>query len=165
MEVTAAQSVAIFGWWDQPRRIVTWDDIKAKELTWKQLRRLRFSSSALKTLQPDKHEWIQRSMLTLHDMVDAIVFPVNPIADMRADLGEVWSMQWTPEQMLAMNVTYNDLLSKGLTIQIMAHFGFPLSIWMQLGFTEQHIKGEDMCKHVFGISEVELRNIMRHSAG
>jgi alpha-amylase/alpha-mannosidase (GH57 family) len=163
MEVTPGQSVAIFGWWDQPRNIVTWDDVKAKKLSWRQLRRLRFSSAALKQLQPDKLEWIHHSLLTLHDMVDTIVFPVNPIVDMRADLGEVWSMQWTPDQMLDMRLTYDDLVSKGLTIQIMAHFSFPLSMWMQLGFAEQHIKGDDMSKHVFGLSETELRNIMRHS--
>lgn len=163
IEVSAAQSIAIFGWWDQPRSIVTWDDVKAKELTWRQLRRLRFSSLALKQLQPDKQEWVHRSLLTLADMPDTVVFPVNPIADMRADLGEVWSMQWTPDQMLAMGVTYADLVSRGLTIQIMAHFGFPLSMWMQLGFSEQHVRGDEMSKHVFGVGEQELRSIMQHS--
>lgn len=163
IEITASQSIAIFGWWDQPRSIVTWDDVKAKELTWSQLRRLRFSSSALKELQPDKHEWINRSLLTLHDMRDTIVFPVNPISDMRADIAEVWTMRWTPDELQDMGVTYNDLVAKGLTMQIMAHFNYPLSMWMQLGFAEEHIKGENMCLHVFGVHEPELRRIMRHS--
>lgn len=64
-----------------------------------QLRRLCFSSLALEQLQPDKYEWIHCSLLTLPYMLDTIVFPVNSIADMRADLREVWSMQWTPEEL------------------------------------------------------------------
>ena len=30
-------------------------------------------------------------------------------------------------------------------------------------FREEHIKSEDMCLHVFGVEEAELRRIMRHS--
>lgn len=163
MEVSASQSLAVFGWWDQPRWIVTWDDVKAKLFTWQQLRRLKFSAEALHTLQPDKHEWINRSLLTLADMSETTLFPIHPLTDMRADIAEVWAMGWTPAELHEMRVTYSDLVAKGLTMHIMAHFNFPLSMWMQLGFREEHIK-DSMCEHVFGVSEEELRKIMRHSA-
>jgi hypothetical protein len=161
-EATASQSLAVFGWWDQPRRIVTWDDIKSKQFTWQQLRRLHFPAAALHAMQPDKHEWINRSLLTLTDMSDTTVFPIHPIADMRADISEVWAMGWRAADLHAMGVTYADLVAKGLTMHIMAHFNFPLSMWMDLGFSEDHIKGA-MSEHVFGVSEDELRKIMRHS--
>ena len=142
---------------------MTWDDVKATELTWAQLRKLNFSAAALHKLQPDKHEWISRSLLTLNDMRDTTIFPINPIVDMRADIGELWSMRCTAQDLHAMGVSYDDLVAKGLTIQIMAHFNYALSMWMQLGFREEHIKSEDMCFHVFGVEEAELRRIMRHS--
>jgi hypothetical protein len=142
---------------------VTWDDVKATELTWAQLRKLNFSAAALHKLQPDKHEWISRSLLTLNDMRDTTIFPINPIVDMRADIGELWSMRCTAQDLHAMGVSYDDLVAKGLTIQIMAHFNYALSMWMQLGFREEHIKSEEMCMHVFGVEETELRRIMRHS--
>jgi len=162
MEVTASQSLAFFGWWDQPRFIVTWDDIKAKQFTWQQLRRLNFSAESLYNLQPDKHEWINRSMMTLADMPDTTIFPINPIRDMRADIAEVWSMAWSPDELNAMRVTYSDLVSKGLTMQLMTHFNFPLSMWLQLGFNEDHIKPA-MSELVFGVDEDELRMIIRHT--
>jgi hypothetical protein len=142
---------------------VTWDDVKTTELTWSQLRKLSFSPAALHTLQPDKHEWINRSLLTLQDMRDTTVFPINPIVDMRADIGELWSMQCTAQELCNMGVSYDDLVAKGLTIQIMAYFNYALSMWMQLGFRDEHIKSEEMCMHVFGVEETELRRIMRHS--
>ena len=83
---------------------------------WSRLReQYRFSAAELATLQPDKQEWVKRGALTLHDMMDMTVFPVKPITDMQADLAEVWSMHWTPEQLHSLSVTYANVLRKCLT--------------------------------------------------
>ena len=160
IEVTAKQSIKIFGMWDQPRRIVTWDDIKSKKLTWRQLRKLEFKVSDLKNIQPCKHEWIQRGCVTLHDLKDMVNFPVNPIADMHADIGEIWSMEWTADDMRQMGLTYEQLKSKGLTIEIMKFFNMPLSAWVNLGFKTTDIVSGPMSLHVFGMEEDELRKII-----
>ena len=160
IEITPTQSISIFGWWDQPRTILTWDDIKLKKLTWRKLRNLNFNASDLQHIQGAKEEWIKRGGLTLNDVSDMTAFPVNPFTDMHADLGEVWSMKWTPEQMTAMGITYNDLLRKGLNIEIMAHFNMPLSSWVLLGFCQDNIVQGHMSERVFGMDEDELRRII-----
>lgn len=161
IQIESKQSIKIFGWWDQPRLILTWDDIKCKNLTWAQLRKMNFTVDQLKRIQGDKTQWIQRGGLKLSDLLDTTVFPINPISDMQADIGEVWSMKWTSDQMKSMGITYEDFLRKGMTPEIMAHFNLSLSQWVSLGFQSKHIVYGLMSKRVFGIEEEELRRIIR----
>lgn len=163
MELSATQSIHFFGWWDQPRTVLSWEDVKARCLSWRKLRdHYGFSVYDLQRLQPDKVEWIKRGALTLHDMSDMAVFPINPIADMHADLAEVWSMHWTPEQMADMGMTFPQMRQSGLNSQIMTHFGFSLSAWIQLGFGSEHVAEmrEDEMGLVFGMHSAEVANII-----
>jgi hypothetical protein len=107
MKLTPKQSILIFGWFDQPREHMNWDDVKTKSLSWHELRlQYNFTAEELHTLQPDKEEWMKRGQLTLHDVLDMNVFPVNPFDDMRADLAEVWNMHWSPEALASMKISY-----------------------------------------------------------
>ena len=163
MEISAAQSIKIFGMWDQPRVILLWDDVKAQCLTWRRLRAdYAFSAAQLKTLQPDRSEWINRGALTLYEMLDMTVFPVNPLVDMRADLAEMWSMRWTPDQLSSMHVTYDQMRVRGLTPSLMKHFNYPLSGWMTLGFQHSHCEAlvDEAVLLVFGMPKAELRTIL-----
>jgi hypothetical protein len=160
IQIEPRQSIQIFGWWDQPRLILTWDDIKLKNLTWSQLRKMKFTVDQLKRIQDDKTQWIQRGGIKLQDLLDTIVFPINPIADLQADLGEVWSMKWNAEQMQRMGMTYDDFIKKGMTPEIMAHFNMSLTQWVCLGFREKHIVPGAMSNRVFGMEEKELRRII-----
>jgi len=163
MEISASKSISFFGWWDQPRTILCWEDVKGRCLSWRKLRdTFQFTAEELRTLQPDKGEWIKRGALTLHDMGDMAVFPINPITDMHADLAEVWSMHWTPEQLGAMGVTFVDMKACGLTSKIMSHFGFSLRAWAQLGFEEPHARSmsEDESTLVFGMSSAEVCSVL-----
>ena len=164
MEITPYQSVKIFGVWDQPRRFLAWEDIKEKCFTWRYLRvEIGLSPTELKRIQPDKTEWINRGALTLHILPEMTIFPVNPFEDLKADLGEFWSMKWTPEQMYQMNVTYDQLVSRGMTPDIMRLFGFSLSAWTLLGFTHNHLLNwpEDNCSLVFGMKRAELESVLK----
>jgi hypothetical protein len=115
----------------------------------------------LKTIQPDKSEWILRGQLTLHDLPDMLVFPVNPYTDMCADIGEVWSMGWPVELQIMMGVTYSQMHTRGLTPQIMSYFNFPLSQWQALQFTQRD--AENITEHdvhqIFSITKKELLTI------
>tara|TARA_B100001758_G_scaffold100819_1_gene86216 strand:- start:14608 stop:15123 length:516 start_codon:yes stop_codon:yes gene_type:complete len=162
--VTPVQSIAIFGYWDQPRRIVAWDDLVKGNWTWRRLRNeLNFSPLELLKIQKDKTAWVTRGSLTLHDLPEMIIFPVNPFTDMQADLGEVWSMQWQPSLLHEMGVTYDQMKSRGLSAQIMSHFGFSLSSWFMLGFRIQHAEAfsNDECNLVFGLEKPELEKIVK----
>jgi len=173
MELTATRSIAFFGWWDQPRTVLAWDDVKARCLSWRKLRdQYHFSAAELQGLQPCKVEWINRGALTLHDLHEMAAFPINPITDMHANLAEVWAMHWTPEQMVAMGMTFAQMKGCGLNCKIMTHFGFSLSAWTQLGLSAEHVlaMSEDEARVIFGLPAAERiitlsasqRNIERH---
>lgn len=168
MEISPLQSIQIFGVWDQPRRILTWEDIKEKCLTWKMLRtEYNFSAETLAKLQPDKSEWISRGALTLHVLPEMTMFPINPFTDLGADIGELWSMKFSPEQLHSMGVTYAQMLSRGLTPQIMKLFGFSLSAWVTLGLRAKQINEwpSDYCSMVFGMDKNELINVLSNFTG
>ena len=160
IKLTPAQSIRIFGWWDQPREYLSWEDVKAKALSWRGLRvEHGFSAEELRQLQPDKEEWIKRGQLTLSDVGDMRNFPVHPFHDLRADLGEVWGMRWPPETLIAMGITFHELREHGMSDAIMGHFGFPLSAWQRLGMRPDDVTAG--VSAVFGLGADEVRLILK----
>jgi len=163
MELSARESIRFFGLWDQPRTILAWEDVKSRCLSWRSLRQdYGFSRANLVLLQPDKNEWIKRGALTLHDMLDMSIFPINPISDLHADLAEIWSMKWTSDQMKLMHITYAQMKRNGLNVPIMQHFGFSLLAWSSLNFDERDVvaMSENDCTSLFGLPVKEVQEIL-----
>jgi hypothetical protein len=163
MQVTPAQSIKIFGWWQQPRRMASWENLKALHLSWRRLRaELGFTAEQLYSIQPDKREWIARGALTLHDLPDMLMFPINPFVDLNADLAEVWSMRWPADLLADMGVTYEQMQRRGLNPQFMQHLNYSVGGWHLLKFSSQHIDetwSEQQCMRLFQVSKDELRLI------
>jgi len=163
MELSARESIRFFGLWDQPRTILSWEDVKSRCLSWKGLRQdFLFHREKLVQLQPDKNEWIKRGALTLHDMIDMSIFPINPISDLHADLAEIWSMRWTCEEMKLMGITYSQMKRNGLNVAIMQHFGFSLLAWSSLQLDERDVESmsENDSMSLFGLSVKEVQSIL-----
>ena len=162
MELTPSQSVKIFGWWAQPRLTLAWEDIKTNNLSWRHLRELGLQPHQLQRVQPDKMQWIQRGGLHPRDILDMTVFPVNPLTDFRVDLAELWNLQCSPEQLLEMNVTFEQLLERGLNAQIMFYFNFSLSQWAKLGLAAGDVQAFSAaeCEAIFGMSPDEVSGII-----
>lgn len=159
MQLSPEQSIQIFGYWDQPREFLSWDDVKSKSLSWKELRLThKCTPRDLHRLQPEKEEWLKRGQLTLHDAWDLSVFPVNPFTDLRADLAEVWQMQWSADALVAMGVTYDQLQQQGMSEDIMHQFRFPLSSWQKLQLRSEHVTPR-MASN-FGLSTGEVQKIL-----
>ena len=139
--VSARQSIAIFGLWDQPRNVLEWQDITARNLTWRTLRdSIELAAEQLRRVQPDPVEWVHRACITLQDLPDMTCFPVNPFAHLHADLAEVWSMRWPADTLKQLDVTYEQLRDKGMNANVMQHFNFTLGQWMGLGLQQQHVQ-------------------------
>lgn len=163
LTVTAAQSIRLFGYWDQPRYIVAWEDLIKDNWSWKRLiSELQFTPVQLKTIQPDKTAWIKRGQLTLHDLPQMTIFPINPLTDMQADLGELWSMGWSSTVLYEMGVTYQQLKDRGLNPAIMQHFNFSLSAWTAMGLTAVHLThfSDSDTLMVFGMQKRELCGVL-----
>lgn len=136
-----------------------------KKLTksWRQLRRdFGFSPEELKRIQPDKKEWIQRGALTLHDLPEMAIFPINPFKDLGADIAEVWSMHWSVDDLAQMDVSFQDMRKRGLSAQIMHHFQIPLSGWLKLKINSNDVKNmnDDEIDYVFQLDRNELMHII-----
>ena len=167
LAVNATQSIQLFGYWDQPRHIVTWEDLVKGNWSWRRLiNELNFTPTQLKTIQPDKLAWIKRGQLTLHDLPQMTIFPVNPLTDMQADIGELWSMRWPSNLLFDMGVTYDQLRSRGLNAAIMKHFNLSLSAWCSMQLQHDHVNGftENECMMVFGLPKKELQDILMNFA-
>jgi hypothetical protein len=164
--LTAAQSVKLFGWWRQPILTLSWNDVKQHAFTWRQMRALGLEAGQLRRLQPDKHEWLQRGGIQVSDLLDMTVFPVNPLTDFGVDLTELWALRCSAGQMAGMGITFDHLVAKGITPQIMAAFAMPLSDWSELQFCVQHAETmrEDDCQRVFALGRDELLRIVRSFA-
>jgi hypothetical protein len=101
-----------------------------------------------------------RGGITLHDVQEMSMFPVNPFVDLNADLAEVWSMQWSVHELGAMRVTFQQFVDRGITAEIVRCFNFPLSAWCELGLLPEHIHSEAMAS-AFGMPQVELSKIIQ----
>ena len=71
----AYQSICLFGWWNQPRMVLTWNDVKVYCFTWRQMRALGITADELKEVQPCETEWIQRGGIQIEDLHDMKHFP------------------------------------------------------------------------------------------
>ena len=164
IQLDAIQSIGVFGLWDQPRTIMTWNDVVEKNLSWRYMRhKLGLTAAQLKTIQPDKSEWIQRINLTLHDLPDMCVFPINPFEDLGADLAEVWSMRWSISALVRMGVTYEQMKQRGLSPQMMSYFQIPLTGWIDLKFDVSNVEALTCAEvqAIFGVEKEELVSVMK----
>ena len=156
------QSMSLFGWWRQPILVLSWQDVKYHHFTWRQLRALGLEAETLQRLQPDKQEWIQRGGIQVSDLPDMTVFPVNPLTDFGVDLAELWQLRCNTATMVSMGITFDHLISKGITPQVMSAFALPLSDWIELGFALRHaqLMRPEETRMVFGIEKDEFLRIL-----
>lgn len=160
--LTARQSISIFGLWDQPRQVLEWQDITARNMTWRMLRdSIGLEAEQLKRMQPDPVEWVHRASITLQDLPDMACFPVNPFLHLHADLAEVWTMRWSADTLKQFNVTFEQLRDKGMNAQVMQHFNFTLGQWMGLGLRQPHVEVMDaaIVKRCFDMHKDEVMEI------
>lgn len=159
MHITPRASIQIFGWFDQPHSVLMWSDVKVLNLTWRRLREeFEFTPQQLYSLQADKQEWILRGSLRTSDLPEMSIFPINPLSDLRVDIGELCVQQWDHETLTSMGVTYEQMKEYGMTPAIMSFYRFPLSGWVALGLKAAHVRDwsdrESIDTFGFGVPEL-----------
>jgi hypothetical protein len=165
MEISPLKSIRFYGLWDQPRRVLVWEDITAKCYSWRRLRdEIGLTPKELMTIQPSAEEWVHRGALQLADLPDMVCFPVNPFTHLHADLAEVWGRHWSAELLSQMKVTYEQLRAKGMNVTVMAHFDFTLSQWINLAFRTHHVEAmtDEQVQHLFQMPKHEIVDIIEN---
>ena len=155
--LTPGQAVYIHGWINA-KRSLTWSDMREKtNINFKLLTRANLSLGAIHHLQPDVVEWVKLGKMDLDDCpVVSHLWGAHPIKHFHADLGDIVSSHWPPEQLVRMGVTYQDLVGIGLTPENMKLFtNVTLTGWSSLGFTKEHATkfSESQIARVFGMAK------------
>lgn len=100
-----------------------------------------------------------------------LIFPVNPLLDFKVDMAELWRMMnntdCSPDDLVEMGVTFEQLLKRGITPEIMFHFGMTLCEWQALGLLASHVEDmqENECKKVFQLDKRETCQILKTLCG
>ena len=166
MHITPRASIQIFGWFDQPHSVLMWSDVVGRKdlnLTWHKLRQeFDFTPQQLYSLQADKQQWISRGNLRTSDLPEMSIFPINPLSDLRVDIGELCVQQWDHEILSSMGVTYAQMKEYGMTPAIMSFYRFPLSGWVALGLQAEHVSAwtDREAIDTFGLGIPELCRIV-----
>lgn len=161
------QSVRLYGLIKQPRSTLDWTDVIQENFTWRFLRVVGLSAEQLKTMQPDKTQWLQRGLVLLEDIPDMLVFPVNPLLDYKADIAELWRMmtntKCTSDDLFKTGIRFEQLVKRGMNPEIMFHFQFTLCEWLELGMKTEDVQKmtSDQCENVFSLDKDEVVHIVR----
>lgn len=61
-----------------------------------------------------------------------------------------------------LGVTYDQLRAKGMNVNVMKHFGFTMSQWLNLGMTEFHVQtlSDEECLCALDLPRDEILQIM-----
>lgn len=165
IQLTPGQAVTIHGWW-RARASLTWGDVLANDrLTFNHLLSLNLSEQDLYILQPDLQAWVRTSRATLRDCPRMRPWDAHPIRDFKADLSDIIRTDWSVEAMGRMGVTYDDLLSLGLTAEAMPLMKYTLMMWSTLGFKRHHADRipANQLFALFGLSKQEILACLRTS--
>jgi hypothetical protein len=150
------QTVTLFGWFNL-KPFISWDDVvNSRSITFRSMRNIGLSSAQLYTMQPDASQWKHCTNITLHDCLEMTQWPMHPINDLNADLGDILSMHWTPDQMIRLGITLDGLMCIGMGSDLMCMFGYPLTSWIHLGLTR---------KHVDSMTDADIRRVFLISRG
>jgi hypothetical protein len=152
IELTPPQIISIFGWFNL-KPFLAWCDVEnTPKMTFRSLRDAGVTPTQLHTIQPDVEPWMQHASITLHDCVEMTLWPAHPIHVLKADLADIISMRWTPDQMRSLGINVDELIQLGMIAELMTLFVYPLASWVTIGLTQ---------KHVANMTDVEILRVFR----
>jgi hypothetical protein len=137
IRITPGQALYLYGVW-APKETIAWADVlEQPTFTFAHLHRAaNIPLKLLHTLQPDPGKWVHARRAALADCPGMADWSAHPVRDFRADLGDIIAQGWNADAMVAMGLTYADLVEIGLTPENMGLFtALTLLGWSQLGLS------------------------------
>ena len=140
INITAQQSVSIYGY-KKPLRVLNWKSVADREdLTFKKLFGLVITEKQLQVIQPDKMIWINEKGLQLAHITSVPSWKIHVTRDMHASIVEIAMLNLTPQFLQHTGVTFSDLVSSGLTLNLMMILKLDLTSWIHLGLYRDFLK-------------------------
>jgi hypothetical protein len=154
IDLTASQSIAIFGW-AKPLRVLNWkivfdrDDLTFKKLFFE----MGLTERQLLKMQGDKKMWITYKKLELTDILLVPLWKLHVTKDFHAHITNIAMLNLSYEFLQYTGVTFEDLVGAGLTVNLMMLLKLSLNAWIQLGLTLDFVKDmqEVQSMALFGI--------------
>ena len=132
MQLTARQATLLHGWlWTKPT--LTWKDIVSRKLTFQQLMNVGIPIREMVTLQADPKEWVKHAQVGHRHLRLMIEWPANPFDHFGMDLADLLAMRLSVDELVRMDVTYEQLKKNGLNARTEAMFKFCPEEWEILG--------------------------------
>lgn len=164
LRLTAGQAVFIHGWL-APKRSLTWADVETnQEMTLRRLLDARLPISALYQLQPDPAAWIRSGSVVVADCPAMVPWGAHPVRDFNAELADLVELRWPVDVMLAVGLSYRDLVEIGLSFSNMRLFSWiRLLGWAQLGLCRADVRDvpEPTLVRLFGISKLDVMRSLK----
>jgi hypothetical protein len=142
IDLLPSQAVNIYGW-KKPLRILNWKVVcERTDLTFRRLFSIGLDEKQLSTLQPDKHLWISTKKIVLADIGLAPSWKIHAIDDLipKATIVDIAQQNLSAEYLLHTGVTFTDLVSAGLTLNLMLILKFDLTSWIHLGLYQDFLR-------------------------
>jgi hypothetical protein len=141
--------------WMTPKPFLHWDDVVSDpKLNLRYLLSANLNLRDLHKLQPDASAWVKHRKADLAEL-----WAAHPVAEFRADLGDVVNQRWSAEQMATMGLHYSDQVDLGLTSFSMGLFtNLTLLGWAHLGLQRQHVEAvpEATLVRLFGMAKQDV---------
>ena len=140
IQLTPGQAVTLHGWFS-PRLTLRWEDVRERDdLTFVECRKAALTLKQLHQLQPAIEEWVRYGGVTIANALEMHeLWEFHPLRDLKADLADLLALRFGSEALRRMRVTYEDLLSAGMSPETMRMFGFSVLGWINLGFRKDHL--------------------------
>ena len=139
IELIPSQSLAIYGW-KKPLRVLDWKFVLERDdLTFKKLFGIGLTEKQLLILQPDKLVWISEKRLDLDDITLVPKWRVHVTRDMKASFVDIAQMNLSADFLHHTGVTFHDLVSAGLTLNLMMLLPLTLTSWVHLGLHREFL--------------------------
>lgn len=132
VHLTARQSTLIFGWLNTREELV-WNDVLRLKLTLDKLVSFGLNATDLIVIQPNPMEWVKHAGAGLKHARFMQPWGANPFVHFGADLADVLSMKLSLAEMLRMDISYKQLVAKGMNEYTEGMFKFDSDEWAMLG--------------------------------
>jgi hypothetical protein len=141
-----SQSVGLYGW-ESPLRVINWKVIADRpDLTFRKLYSFGLDERQLFAVQPDKHIWINTKKIILSDVglvpswMINITRDFNDVRPTPVDIVDIARQNLSAEFLQYTGVTFKDLVSVGLTLNMMLIMKYDITAWIHLGLYQDFLK-------------------------
>lgn len=133
MSLTPLQSIMIHGLYN-PKRLLCWHDFcHDKDITTTLCHRCGIGADLLHIIQPSLPLWIENCKVSFCDVPHMTAWPLHPFDDLHGYIPDLIENKYDAALLHKLNIDYDRLVEKFMTVEWMKMFNFSPQDWALLG--------------------------------